>query len=68
MNETCANCGERIKDGETFVKYGNQAQHESCPPKPKSFEKWDPYACPSCGMQMSHSYGIGYVCDRCRRY
>lgn len=30
MAETCANCGKRIQDGEPFVKFGNQAQHESC--------------------------------------
>lgn len=29
--ETCANCGKRILDGESFVKFGNQTQHEFCP-------------------------------------
>ncbi len=44
----------------------------SCQNKPKDtpspFAGWNPYACPECGMEMSHSFGVGYVCDRCRRY
>lgn len=32
---------------------------------PEPEPAFDPYACPHCGLPMTHIFGVGYACQRC---